>query len=165
MHELHEDPHSSSFPVAERPYRPGALSTHHIRIGQTVITHWRDGSVSQLRVLTAPYDHPTWGRAIRALNLRTSRIVDLSLADMGTEPYCEHGKVTGWNPTNYVTATFTADDVTDILSDEGYPEADVIAAIDSLVDAGLSLIQPDDGWLLTGEELDMLRARPNSRGQ
>lgn len=44
-----------------------------------------------------------------------------------------------------------------ILVDEGYEHIEVLAAIDSLVDAGLDLPQPEDGYLLTAAELDVLR--------
>jgi|GEM_PF-3751675 len=45
---------------------------------------------------------------------------------------------------------------------EGYARDDVVAAIDSLIDAGLSLDQPDEGYVITGDELGVLRAQLDS---
>jgi len=44
-----------------------------------------------------------------------------------------------------------------MLADEGYAVADVEAAIDSMIAAGLELDQPDEGLVLTGTEVDLLR--------
>lgn len=51
----------------------------------------------------------------------------------------------------------TTDDVVEILVAEGYARPDVLAAIDSLITAGLELPQSDDGYRITGDELQVLR--------
>lgn len=52
----------------------------------------------------------------------------------------------------------TAEEAVDILVGEGFDRADVIAVIDSMIDAGeFQLPQPDDGWIFTLGELDLAR--------
>jgi prevent-host-death family protein len=55
------------------------------------------------------------------------------------------------------TVTITADAAVTALVSEGHDRADVVAAIDSLINAGLDLEQPDDGTILSYGELDVLR--------
>jgi hypothetical protein len=45
----------------------------------------------------------------------------------------------------------------DALVTEGHPRDDVQAAFDSMVDAGFQLDQPDEGYVLTPGEVDVLR--------
>jgi hypothetical protein len=61
-----------------------------------------------------------------------------------------------------MNATYTAEQTVTTLTCEGYPEADVLAAIDSLIEAGLELDQPDDGRIISAAEVDVLRAQLNS---
>jgi hypothetical protein len=58
--------------------------------------------------------------------------------------------------------TYTADQAVAILTGEGFDIADVNAAFDSMVDAGFELAQPDDGYILTAVEVDVLRDQLNS---
>ena len=63
--------------------------------------------------------------------------------------------------------TLTADQAVAILIGEGYDRAVVLAAVDSLIVAGLDAEQPDDGTLLTAGELDVLREQldaPDEQG-
>lgn len=53
----------------------------------------------------------------------------------------------------------TADDALIALVNEGYDRADVVAVIDSLINAGLELDQPDDATMLTAGELDLVRTQ------
>lgn len=53
----------------------------------------------------------------------------------------------------------TADDALITLVNEGYDRADVVAVIDSLINAGLELDQPDDATMLTAGELDLVRTQ------
>ena len=53
--------------------------------------------------------------------------------------------------------SITGQDAITMLADEGYAVADVEAAIDSMIAAGLELDQPDEGLVLTGTEVDLLR--------
>lgn len=55
------------------------------------------------------------------------------------------------------TQTYTAEQAVNTLVAEGHDRAAVTAAFDSLVDAGLELDQPDEGYLLTAAEVDVLR--------
>lgn len=55
------------------------------------------------------------------------------------------------------TSIYTADDALAVLVAEGHHTNDVHAAIDSLIDAGLELDQPDDGHVISAAELDLLR--------
>ena len=49
--------------------------------------------------------------------------------------------------------------VADMLVGEGLNRADVLAVIDSLIDAGLELDQPDTGTVLSQPEVGVLRAQ------
>lgn len=51
----------------------------------------------------------------------------------------------------------TTDQVVAILVSEGHEPADVVAAIDSLINAGLELDQPEEGRAFTTGEVDVLR--------
>lgn len=54
--------------------------------------------------------------------------------------------------------TITAETALTTLTAEGHDRADVLAAIDSLIDAGLELDQPEQGgYVLTAGEVDVLR--------
>ena len=54
--------------------------------------------------------------------------------------------------------TTTATAAVETLVAEGYTRADVLAAVDSLIDAGLELNQPDEGdTVLTEDEVQVLR--------
>lgn len=53
--------------------------------------------------------------------------------------------------------TYTTEQAITILTREGHDRADVEAAFNSLVDAGFELDQPDEDYLLTGDEVDVLR--------
>lgn len=55
----------------------------------------------------------------------------------------------------------TAEDAINTLVSEGHDRDDAVAAFDSLIDAGLELAQPDDGCVITPEELDVLRDQLN----
>jgi hypothetical protein len=52
---------------------------------------------------------------------------------------------------------FTDTQAVETLTGEGYSRADVLAVIDSMIDAGLSLAQPNEGHVFTVGELDALR--------
>jgi hypothetical protein len=56
-----------------------------------------------------------------------------------------------------LVAAIPWDQVADTLEAEGYPAADVEAALNSLIDAGPELDQPDGTWLFTPDEVDVLR--------
>jgi len=65
-------------------------------------------------------------------------------------------------------ALFTADQLVDILTDYGYPSADVAAVIDSLIESGTEIPPGDDGTrqFTPGELLvlgDALRAGERDR--
>jgi hypothetical protein len=61
-----------------------------------------------------------------------------------------------------MTTTYTTDQAINTLVNEGFSSFDAEAAFNSLVDAGLDLDQPDDGYVITSAELDVLRAQLNS---
>jgi hypothetical protein len=57
-----------------------------------------------------------------------------------------------------MTTTYTTSTVHDILTAEGHDGAVVDAALNSMVDAGFELPQPDEGdYILTEDELGLLR--------
>lgn len=60
---------------------------------------------------------------------------------------------------------FTDRQAIDILLDEGHGACDVTQELDTLVRSGLVLSQPPDAWLLTDEELDLLRLRLREQGE
>ena len=51
----------------------------------------------------------------------------------------------------------SAEAVHDLLTREGFAHGDISAVFDSMVNAGLELDQPDDGYVLTDAEVDLLR--------
>ncbi len=62
-----------------------------------------------------------------------------------------------------MTKTQTAEQAADLLVSEGFQRAEVLAAIDSLIDAGLDLVdQPDYEWLLSDIDMSVLRAQLRS---
>lgn len=60
--------------------------------------------------------------------------------------------------------TFTYQAATDLLVTEGYDRDDVTALLDSVINAGLELDQPDEGTLFSADELDTVREELNSTG-
>jgi len=56
-----------------------------------------------------------------------------------------------------MTATCTAEQTVTTLTAEGNPEADILAAIDSLIESGLELDQPENGRIFSAGEVDVLR--------
>ena len=58
--------------------------------------------------------------------------------------------------------TFTAEQAVEILTAEGYAKDDVVAVIDSLIDAGLDLPQPDEGTVISNGEMQVLREQLQS---
>ncbi len=63
--------------------------------------------------------------------------------------------------TNTQTGT-DIDTAASMLVREGYASSDVLAVLDSLIDAGLELDQPDEGYLLTDDEVSLVRVQLNS---
>jgi prevent-host-death family protein len=53
--------------------------------------------------------------------------------------------------------TYNTTEAVRTLTSEGFSRADVQTAVDSLIDAGLELPQPDDGYEFTEGEVDVLR--------
>lgn len=62
-----------------------------------------------------------------------------------------------------MTRVYTAGQVLDALTAEGHHPVDVRAVFDSLTRAGLELAQPDDGTVITGGELQVLREQLEAR--
>jgi len=60
---------------------------------------------------------------------------------------------------------FTDREAMDILTTEGHVARDVTEELNTLVRSGLVLSQPPDAWLLTDEELDLLRLRLREQGE
>ena len=60
-----------------------------------------------------------------------------------------------------MTTTINAETATLILTAEGYNAADVLAAIDSLIEAGLT-VESDNETVLTDDEMDLVRDQLNS---
>lgn len=56
-----------------------------------------------------------------------------------------------------MTATHAAEQVFVDLVADGWDRDDVSTAIDSLIEAGLDADQPDDGHVLTDDEIDVVR--------
>lgn len=57
-----------------------------------------------------------------------------------------------------MASTYTADQAVDTLTAEGFAQEDVMSAINSMVAyASLDLVQPDDGWVFSDDELNVLR--------
>lgn len=52
-----------------------------------------------------------------------------------------------------------ADTVVDLLTAEGHDQDDVVAAIDSLIESGLTTVRPGNAPILTEEEIDVVRDR------
>jgi hypothetical protein len=53
----------------------------------------------------------------------------------------------------------------DLLLTEGHVASDVTQEMNVLIASGLALDQPPDGWLLTDEELALLRERLREQGE
>jgi len=61
------------------------------------------------------------------------------------------------------SSPFTGDQAIEALVLEGFRRADVAAGIDTAIDAGLVLPQPDDDTILTQDEVDQVREELASR--
>ena len=59
---------------------------------------------------------------------------------------------------------YTDRQAVDILLAEGHGAGDVAQEMDILLRAGLVLSQPPDTWLLTDDEVDLLRRRLREQG-
>lgn len=57
------------------------------------------------------------------------------------------------------TTSITAEHLAADLDTDGYDPDVTAALIDSMIDAGLDLDQPDDGWILTADEAETIRAQ------
>jgi len=55
------------------------------------------------------------------------------------------------------TTQHTSSQALTVLTAEGHTTDNVHAAIDSMIDAGLELDQPDDGYVFTAAEMGVLR--------
>lgn len=80
---------------------------------------------------------------------------------------CAAGRHSGSSPGRarkevVILTTYTDQQVVETLLTEGYTPEDVDAAIDSMITAGLVLEQPDEGYLFTAGELDLLRKQLSS---
>ena len=62
------------------------------------------------------------------------------------------------------TDTITPDAAVTILTAEGHTLADVLAALDSLIAAGVDHAADDGSALLTGDDLDVVRKQLSLRG-
>ena len=60
---------------------------------------------------------------------------------------------------------YTDREAADVLLAEGHVAGYVARELDVLVRRGLVLSQPPDEWLLTDEELDLLRLRLREQGE
>ena len=60
---------------------------------------------------------------------------------------------------------YTDREATDLLLTEGHVARDVSQELNALVASGLALSQPPDGWLLTDDELNLLRERLQEQGE
>jgi hypothetical protein len=60
---------------------------------------------------------------------------------------------------------YTDREAADILVTEGHVAGDVAQELGILVRSGLVLSQPPDGWLLTDDELNLLRLRLQEQGE
>ena len=60
---------------------------------------------------------------------------------------------------------YTDRQAVDILLTEGHGARDIAEELDTLLRAGLLLSQPPDTWLLTDEEVDLLRLRLCEQGE
>ena len=60
---------------------------------------------------------------------------------------------------------YTDREAVDILTGEGHRADDVTAELTVLLRAGLVLSQPPDEWLLTDDEVDLLRGRLCQQGE
>jgi len=60
---------------------------------------------------------------------------------------------------------YTDREAVDILVTEGHIAGDVAEELNALVRSGLVLSQPPDEWLLTDDELDLLRLRLREQGE
>ena len=60
---------------------------------------------------------------------------------------------------------YTDREAMDVLLVEGHVAGDVTEELNALVRSGLVLSQPPDMWLLTDDELDLLRLRLCEQGQ
>jgi hypothetical protein len=60
---------------------------------------------------------------------------------------------------------YTDREAVDVLLAEGHVAGYVTKELDVLVRSGLVLSQPPDEWLLTDDELDLLRQRLREQGE
>jgi hypothetical protein len=57
-----------------------------------------------------------------------------------------------------MASIYTTDQATDTLTAEGFDQHDVMTAIHSMVtNTALELVQPDEGWVFSDDELGVLR--------
>ena len=85
-----------------------------------------------------------------------------SAAACTAEPAARAERIRGDSVSHQI---YTDRQVMGILLDEGHVEGDVTEELNALVRSGLVLSQPPDAWLVTDEELDLLRLRLQEQGE